>query len=435
MMSHRAITTLVCVGLALCGLASSAAAQSVTRPVIEALTIARPEAPKAPNLALQNLPEPPDGGGVLSRVRTLAAETKAAEEKARVAEARAVQLSAEISGLKAKETILRSQINNMTIRQSALESENGAENAKIADLTAEINRAKKEADQLSAEQQMLKDRAFAQTAEIQTLKQQLTTSRQALTEASAQNRDLIAEAGNLKNRLEDLKSERHSLTGKAGGLASRLAAARAENTNLLADKNALEDRAALMTAENIDLRDRIGELVGQVNDLQTQATELDAKQSVTAKGLAGQTRASAALEGELQRARAALASAVGAERAAAAELAKTSASADRIQQLEEQLSGMEANLASAYNERAGLQEDLEIAEATTKRVTAEATAAVKAAEDNAAAVLQAERSQAASTQTLQANETASIIKQRNIAAGIAIIAILFVAFSLLRRKA
>jgi hypothetical protein len=61
MISHRAITALVSAGLALCGLASSAAAQSVTRPVMEAPTIARPEAPKAANLTLQNLPEPPGG--------------------------------------------------------------------------------------------------------------------------------------------------------------------------------------------------------------------------------------------------------------------------------------------------------------------------------------------------------------------------------------
>lgn len=96
---------------------------------------------------------------------------------------------------------------------------------------------------------------------------------------------------------------------------------------------------------------------------------------------------------------------------------------------------MEANLASAYNERTSLQEDLDIAEAATKRVTAEATAAVKAAEADAIAALQAERAQAAATQTLQASETASIMNQRNIAAGIAIIAVLFAAFSLLRRKA
>ena len=162
---------------------------------------------------------------------------------------------------------------------------------------------------------------------------------------------------------------------------------------------------------------------------------LDAKQSATAQALAGQTQASAALEGDLQRARAALASAVGAERAASAELAETSASADRIQQLEEQLSGMQASLASAYNERAGLQEDLDIAEAATKRVTDEAAAAVKAAEAEAIAALQAERVQAASIQALQADEATSIMTQRNIAAGIAIIAVLFAAFGLLRRKA
>ena len=210
---------------------------------------------------------------------------------------------------------------------------------------------------------------------------------------------------------------------------------RTENAALVADKNALEDQAALMRAENADFRDRIGELVGQVNDLQGQVANLDAKQSATAQALAGQTQASAALEGDLQRARAALASAVGAERAASAELAETSASADRIQQLEEQLSGMQASLASAYNERAGLQEDLDIAEAATKRVTDEAAAAVKAAEAEAIAALQAERVQAASIQALQADEATSIMTQRNIAAGIAIIAVLFAAFGLLRRKA
>ena len=151
-----------------------------------------------------------------------------AEEKARAAEARAVQLSAEISGLKAEQSILRGQINDLTIRQSALEAENGAANAKIADLTTETTNAKAVADQLSGENQMLADRASAQAAEIQALTQQLAAARQALTVAGTQNRDPSAEAGNLKNRLDDLKSERHSLSGKAGGLAGRLAAVRTE---------------------------------------------------------------------------------------------------------------------------------------------------------------------------------------------------------------
>ena len=265
---------------------------------------------------------------------------------------------------------------------------------------AETTRAKRGADQLLAEKQVLTERGSAQGAEIQALKQQLTNARQTLTGAGAQNRRLIAEAENLKNRQDDLKFQRHPLTSKECALASHLAAARIENMNLLADKNALEEQAAFMTAENKDLRDRIGKVVGQFNDLQAQATELDAKQSVTSQGLAGQTLAAAALEGELHRSRAAFASAVGAERAAAAELAETSASAEWIQQLEEQLSGMEASSASAYIERARLQEELEIAEAATKHLTAE---------DDAAAALQAERAQAASTQTLQAKETASIM--------------------------
>jgi hypothetical protein len=117
MISHRAITALVCAGLALCSLASSAAAQSVRGSVIETSAIAQPEVPKAPNLSLQNLPEPPSGGGVLSRIRALAAETKAAEEKAHVAEVRAVQRSAKISDLRAKQNIPLSQVNDPTRRQ------------------------------------------------------------------------------------------------------------------------------------------------------------------------------------------------------------------------------------------------------------------------------------------------------------------------------
>ena len=68
-------------------------------------------------------------------------------------------------------------------------------------------------------------------------------------------------------------------------------------------------------------------------------------------------------------------------------------------------------------------------------MTDEAAAAVKAAEAEAIAALQAERVQAASIQALQADEATSIMTQRNIAAGIAIIAVLFAAFGLLRRKA
>ena len=190
-----------------------------------------------------------------------------------------------------------------------------------------------------------------------------------------------------------------------------------------------------MAAENADFRDRIGELVGQVNDLQGQVADLEAKQSETAQALAGQTQASAALEGDLQRRARPWPPPSGQNVRQRQNLLKPPPAPTGFSSLEEQLSGMEANLASAYNERTGLQEDLDIAEAATKRVTAEATAAVKAAEADAIAALQAERAQAAATQTLQASETASIMNQRNIAAGIAIIAILFAAFSLLRRKA
>ena len=61
---------------ALCCFASAAAAQSVTRPTVDAPSIAKPDAPKAPNLAPPKLPEPPGGGGVLNRIRALEAEAK-----------------------------------------------------------------------------------------------------------------------------------------------------------------------------------------------------------------------------------------------------------------------------------------------------------------------------------------------------------------------
>lgn len=286
---------------------------------------------------------------------------------------------------------------------------------RIRDLTGDLNATQKTNADLTAQVSQLNAALTESRAEIAKLKAKAAAKTQ-------------SESTKLSARNNDLSDELRAMKAAAALAETDAAGSAAEIKRLTTHLQALR-------SENGEVSDRIGEFVDQVNRLQTENAAFAAAAATHSKMLSAERKRANELTAELMGANRALATAEGAKTAVTRELAETNTNVDRVQQLEEQLGAMEAQLIGSAARQDALALDLEQAQKALAAQIAEKDKAISQAQKAARADVAAAQILTTEIEVRAAAETASANTERNIAAGIAIIAGLLAIFGFLRRKA